>query len=428
MSDNLKNPIPKHLKGKLGFDKIINPLLHDYIKENTSLIGSTDEVHNEQENNEDFLEDVDQKNFNEEFENNGADDEDNFDDEFDFGGDGNDANGDANGANGIEKDYEAPREQKSPKDPKRERNVGLNNDEYEFEEPWANEEDGEEEDEKMTPELIRKKKLEYIAKLERIKTINGLKPYKLFTLSDDLSDIQNEHERLRKQIDMEKGVNMCKTGTVAVVTIIEVLNTIYDPFDLKLKGWSETLKSQLEDHDDVFIELYEKYGSYIDPPPEIKLIGIIFFSGLSFHYSSSMMDNMAKTSPDHYTIISQNPELKRLFDIEVEKTRLNEMNKTKSGNFLSTMFDKIGITKSKVKPTSPKQNTSLNQNSNPINQKISKDVENFQSSKPLDISPPDDVDDILKMFDDDKQSTMKTLEPDVESKIQKKSGIRKIKL
>ena len=46
---------------------------------------------------------------------------------------------------------------------------------------------------------------------------------------------------------------------VACVTGIEFLNNKFDPFDVKSGGWSESVHENVNDYDDVFEELHEKY-------------------------------------------------------------------------------------------------------------------------------------------------------------------------
>ena len=53
---------------------------------------------------------------------------------------------------------------------------------------------------------------------------------------------------------------------------MEFLNSKFDPFDIKLDGWSEQLQENINDYDDIFGELYEKYKSKASMAPEIKLL------------------------------------------------------------------------------------------------------------------------------------------------------------
>ena len=44
---------------------------------------------------------------------------------------------------------------------------------------------------------------------------------------------------------------------MAAVSGAEFLNSKFDPFDVKLDGWSESIHENINDYDDVFTELYD---------------------------------------------------------------------------------------------------------------------------------------------------------------------------
>jgi len=421
------NDMPNSVRNKLGLEKIINPLVMDYVKENTSLVEEKKSVIN---NVDDHKSIMNENNNDDDFGNNDDYDDDDFEEPIPNIPDTlptSNNSGNSSNSNNVP--------------------FSLNKDTPDgtFNNPWTGgneDEEEEEETEQLTREKIKKLKLEYLAKIHRIEKSNGYKAYKVFSMSDDLEDIKSEYERLKDQVDMQKAVSYGKSVTVGIASVVEILNTTYDPFDIKLKGWSENLKETLEDHDDVFVELYEKYKDVIQVSPELKLLGIVFFSGMSFHFSAKVMDNMFKKAPDHHEIINSNPELKRLFDIEVEKKRINEMNKTKGGNVLNQLFNTIsGGTKTTIKPVS-----SVPQEFKTKSPSIG--VQNFTSSRvnapqnesniPFindNIKSPEGVDDIMQMFEDDttsKSSKIKTLnlDSDVESinDKQTKSTIKRINL
>ena len=48
---------------------------------------------------------------------------------------------------------------------------------------------------------------------------------------------------------------------MAAITGLEFLNSKFDPFDLKLDGWAEQVGENVDDYDEIFGELHEKYKS-----------------------------------------------------------------------------------------------------------------------------------------------------------------------
>jgi hypothetical protein len=91
---------------------------------------------------------------------------------------------------------------------------------------------------------------------------------------------------------------------MACVTGIEFLNKRYDPFEVKLEGWSESLMENMDDYDNVFERLHDKYSSKSEMAPEIELLLSLAGSAFMFHLTNSMLTNvpnlkdLAKSNPD----------------------------------------------------------------------------------------------------------------------------------
>ena len=97
---------------------------------------------------------------------------------------------------------------------------------------------------------------------------------------------------------------------MACITGIEFLNNKFDPFDIKLDGWSESIHENLQDYDEVFEELYEKYKGKTKVAPEIRLLLMVGGSGFMFHLTNTLF----KTSlPGMGDIMKQNPDLMKQF-------------------------------------------------------------------------------------------------------------------
>ena len=97
---------------------------------------------------------------------------------------------------------------------------------------------------------------------------------------------------------------------MACITGVEFLNGKFDPFNIKLDGWSESMNEGINDYDDVFEELHEKYKSKAKMAPELRLLFMIGGSAFMFHLTNTMF----KTSiPGMDDIMKQNPELMKQF-------------------------------------------------------------------------------------------------------------------
>jgi hypothetical protein len=69
--------------------------------------------------------------------------------------------------------------------------------------------------------------------------------------------------------------NSCKFQgkmLMAAITGLEFLNNKFDPFDIKLEGWGEQINENIQDYDEIFAELHEKYKSKAKMSPELKLL------------------------------------------------------------------------------------------------------------------------------------------------------------
>lgn len=104
--------------------------------------------------------------------------------------------------------------------------------------------------------------------------------------------LKTEYKRLTYGIEVEASIKFQRRALMAVVTGLEFLNDRFDPFDLALSGWSETMYSGIEEYDTVFEELYQKYNTKVDVAPEIKLMMMVGGSAMMFHMSKSMFKSI----------------------------------------------------------------------------------------------------------------------------------------
>ena len=97
---------------------------------------------------------------------------------------------------------------------------------------------------------------------------------------------------------------------MACVTGIEFLNGRFDPFNVKLDGWGESVNENLNDYDEIFEELNEKYGGAGDMAPELRLLFTLAGSAVMFHLSNTMFKSSIPGMDD---VLQQNPELMKQF-------------------------------------------------------------------------------------------------------------------
>jgi hypothetical protein len=138
----------------------------------------------------------------------------------------------------------------------------------------------------------------------------GMHVPKKFTLSSSLEEMKLEYERLKRDREVEASIRFQRRMLMATVTGIEFMNTRFDPFDIKLDGWSENTQENINDYDDVFEELYDKYKGKAKIAPELKLMFMVGGSAVWFHISNSMFKSHL---PGLDQVFKQNPDLRRQF-------------------------------------------------------------------------------------------------------------------
>jgi hypothetical protein len=166
---------------------------------------------------------------------------------------------------------------------------------------------------------IDDEKADLLNKLARLEK-KGLNVNKRLTAYSDISEIRTEYKRLIYGIEAEQSIKFSRRMLIACVTGVEFLNKRYNPFDVMLDGWSESVMENVDDYDGVFEELYTKYRTKMNVAPEIKLIMMLGGSGMMFHLTHSMF----KTAiPNMNDVMKQNPDLVKNMMQAVQNTQRN---------------------------------------------------------------------------------------------------------
>ena len=187
-----------------------------------------------------------------------------------------------------------------------------------------------EEEKKKQYEAVQKEKFELLCLFERLakKNIHTIRKY---TMNSDIEEMRYEYNRIKKQREVESSIKFQRKMLMACVTGVEFLNTRFDPFDIQLDGWSEAVHENLNDYDEVFEELYEKYNAKTNIAPEIKLMLMVGGSAFMFHLTNTMFKS---SIPGMGDIMKQNPELMQQF----AKAAMNTM--SGGNNTQNNMFNR----------------------------------------------------------------------------------------
>jgi hypothetical protein len=160
----------------------------------------------------------------------------------------------------------------------------------------------------FTAEEIADMKHELLYQLDRLEK-KGVRAKK-FTMASPYDDIKAELERIKRDRDVASSVRFQRMIFSTCVHGIEFLNNKYDPFDVRLEGWSENIHEDMNDYDDIFEELHEKYKGKGRVAPELKLMFMLGGSAVKFHFMNTLVKS---AMPGFDQVMKQNPDLMRQF-------------------------------------------------------------------------------------------------------------------
>ena len=225
---------------------------------------------------------------------------------------------------------------------------------------------------KLSTEEMLREKFKVLRKLEAIERKGG-KLTKKYSMDSSLDEMQGEYEMIIAEKERSNSCKFQGRMLMAAVTGLEFLNNRFDPFDVKLDGWSEQLNENIDDYDEIFAELHEKYKSKAKMAPELKLLFQLGGSAIMVHMTNTMFKS---SMPGMDDIMRQNPELMQQFT----QAAVNSMGNTNPGfsGFMNNFMPGQSQQASQQQAPQYNQQTSQNQNFAPpisaANLRIQKDT------------------------------------------------------
>ena len=243
---------------------------------------------------------------------------------------------------------------------------------------------------RLSPEEERKEKVELLNKRQRMEQ-KGLTPSRRFTMDNTLDEIKTEYGRLADARNLESSIRFQRQAMMSVVTGMQWMNDKFDPFELKLDGWSESVHENLEDFDEIFEELYDKYKERGKMPPEARLVMALAGSGFMCHVSNTFLRARMPSMDD---VLRQNPEMARQFAAAAAKQAGPGF-----GNFMSMAMGE-GQGQAQGAPLPPTGSFFGASNAPPMAQ-VPQSVAAMEQRQVArrEMKGPSGVDDILKTFD-----------------------------
>jgi hypothetical protein len=274
-------------------------------------------------------------------------------------------------------------------------------------------------------------KREIIYQLERLESKGFKLPFK-FNMNSDLEEMRSEYNRIIREKELDGSVRFQQKMLMAFVSGSEYMNTRYDPFSIKLDGWSEQVNENINDYDDIFEELHYKYkSSGKKMAPELRLFMSLSGSAFMFHLTSRMFKE--QPMPDVENVLKSDPELMKQFqnaaakqymmgsgggapNIAAPKPQQSSMGGDNMGLFsmVSNLFGSLNSDPISSEMPSYQQNNFSNKSAN--------DVDNIINDVHNNISVEDDLDNRIETLSVSDEEITSIIEDTADIQILKKSG------
>ena len=235
-------------------------------------------------------------------------------------------------------------------------------------------------------------------KFEKLRKKNIVLP-KRYSLATPLEELKTDYDKIVNDMEMENSVKFQRKMLTAAVTAIEFINNKYDPFDVKLDGWSESIHGSIGEYDDIFEELHEKYKSKAKMPPELRLLISLGGSAFMFHLTNTMFKN---TLPGLDQVIKSNPDLMKHL-AQATMNTMGENNATSGstggggiGSMLSGLMGGFGASGRPVTSGTPVNGSSGSDGRSAIPRRTNTNTM---------MSGPKDIDSILRKANTDRVET-----------------------
>ncbi len=233
-------------------------------------------------------------------------------------------------------------------------------------------------------DLLNEKK-ELLYQFDRLEK-RGIRIPKRYSINSDLEEMKADFDKLKREKETDASIHFQRKMLMAFVSGTEYLNTKFDPFSVKLNGWSEEIHNDIQNYDDIFEELHEKYKGKANMSPELRLIFSLGGSAFMFHLTNSMFSQT--NIPGLGDVLKNNPQLAKSF----ANAALNQMGQ--DGNSQAASF--------------------MNFNNTMNSQQQGQAQAQYQAQQSKNMKGPSNIDEILKDLEsqdlDDKIDEMSLLD------------------
>jgi hypothetical protein len=161
----------------------------------------------------------------------------------------------------------------------------------------------------MTDREKRRKKRTMIRNLEEWYDKGIIKTAPHFNMDSNYEEVEDEYEGAMEDKRKRNAVKLQQNWMITAINTIEYGNAMFNPFDISLDGWGESVSEDIDSYDEIFEQLHEKYkGGKMSP--ELALLLKLGFSASVIHFSNK---SLSTATPGYQDVMRQSPELMRMF-------------------------------------------------------------------------------------------------------------------
>ncbi|CAN0448807.1 unnamed protein product, partial [Ectocarpus sp. 12 AP-2014] len=138
---------------------------------------------------------------------------------------------------------------------------------------------------KKRKEELLHEKVEMLTRITNLSK-NGFTTTKEWDVKDDIDEIRYECYRMQRESNSKKSMKIMRRVLVTITTLVETGNAYFNPFNLRLDGFSESMMLNLDDYDDCFEQIHHKYSGRSSVGPEMQIL-FTFMSAAIFHHAGN---------------------------------------------------------------------------------------------------------------------------------------------
>lgn len=138
---------------------------------------------------------------------------------------------------------------------------------------------------KKRKEELLHEKVEMLTRIINLSK-NGFTATKEWDVKDDIDEIRYECYRMQRESNSRKSIKIMRRVLVTITTLVETGNSYFNPFNLRLDGFSESMMLNLDDYDDCFEQIHHKYSGRSSVGPEMQIL-FTFMSAAIFHHAGN---------------------------------------------------------------------------------------------------------------------------------------------